>query len=256
MKRRLNYTNRKSFSREQVAIHLRRAANEDIDRFSAQINIPEEWKLNPDAAVYVEAYVKSTSMRFPFGTVGQIQHPSDTVLADVDQGAPLFRVKIVDESGEVGLLLASADEIRPREEHEDGEGKRAFFPLVQCDLGEVVWKVQITRSDAPRLLINNRIPSLRDELLNNSLLQGAILPVALQQVLSAIVKTEEFVECDWVEDWRRFVTDLGGEALFEEDDDSDPDQVDKLIDSCVQLFCDKKRFSTLAKERMLGGDHD
>lgn len=257
MKRRLNYTNRRKISRENVEILLHSESSESQRlRFSASISIPSEWALSPDARVYVEPYTGPSSMRFAFGTVSALTPPTDTWLTDLDVGAPiLFRVKIVDEHEGVGLLLASVDELKAENDKPDRTQIRAIFPLVLTDLGSLVWRVYVSREDRPVLQINNRIPGLREELLSNPLLQGAILPAALRQVLDALLRSDEYEEMGWVTDWRRFISELGAEDLPEADEDVDSSTLDKIIDSAVAIFAEKKAFVQRARSQFEGASN-
>lgn len=256
MKKRLNYTNRHTLTSEHVSIALHGQGGGRPDRFTARIEIPAAWKLPADARVYVEPYVVSTSMRFAFGTAGAVVQPADTTLADVDSGNVLFRVKVVDESGEIGMLLASADEVRPTgQEGEEEQGTRSFFPLVLKDLGQAVWKVEITRTERPRLVLNNQIPGLREQLLNDPLLQGAILPSAMQAVLQAMLASDEFSDAEWVGDWKSFVETLCGPNVFPPDDsEADPDEIPVIVSNAVNAFVDMKRFGEKAKTGIAGGN--
>jgi hypothetical protein len=254
VKRRLNYTNRRNLTPEHISINLEEQKGGQPPRFTARIEIPAAWALKPDAKIYVEPYVASTSMRFPFGTVNEIAHPADTTLRDVDAGNVLFRVKVVDESGDMGMLLASAEEVRPHgQEGEESEGTRSFFPLVMKDLGQAIWKVEITRSDRPRLLLNNQIPGLREQLLTDPLLQGAILPSAMQLVLHAMLASE-FSDSEWVPDWKMFVENLCGNSVLPADDgEVDEDDIPAIISSAIAAFVDAKRFGENAKAKTVGG---
>src|SRR6185312_4175179 len=113
MNKRINYTGRKSLSQQNLSVRLEPPKYPAASlSFASQVSIPPEWKLDPSARVYVEPYVKTSSMRFSFGTVGEIKPPDDTALVEVDHsGGVLFRVKVVDESSEVGKILASANRI-------------------------------------------------------------------------------------------------------------------------------------------------
>lgn len=255
MKRRLNYTERRSLDAECVQISLHEQTGNLPSRFSARIEIPKSWNLNPDAKVYVEPYVASTTMRFSFGTVKAIIHPSDTSLYEVDEGSVLFRVKVVDESGELGMLLAAADEVRPSGQATDkDEGERSFFPLVMKDLGQAVWKVEITQVDRPRLVLNNQIPGLREQLLSDPILRGAILPHALDVVLNTMLYSGEFSDSDWVADWKRYVEALEGRSVFPVDDvELEDDEKARIIESAVSTFIDAKKFGEIAKNKISGG---
>ena len=257
MKRRLNYTNRRNLTAEHVKIALENQPGNLALRFTASFSFPTAWKLNPEAKVYIEAYVASTSMRFPFGTVKEIAHPVDTTLRELDAGNILFRVKIVDESGEIGKLLASAEEIRPSgQEGEESEGVRSFFPLVMANLGQAIWKVEITKSDRPRLLLNNQIPGLRERLLGDPLIQGAILPFAMQYVLDKTLLSAEFDDADWAADWKEFVESLCGNVFPSDDEELDEDDVAPIVETAVAAFIDAKRFAENAKINSAGDTNE
>jgi len=255
VKRRLNYTNRHTLTSEHVSIALVSQKNGRPPRFSARIEIPAAWKLPTGARVYVEPYVASTSMRFAFGTAGAVEQPADTTLTDVDPGNVLFRIKVVDESGEIGMLLASAEEVRPAgQEGEEEQPTRSIFPLALKDLGQAVWKVEIGRTERPRLVLNNRIPGLREQLLNDPLLQGAILPSAMQAVLQAMLGSDEFSDTEWVGEWKCFLENLcGPNILPPEDGEPDPDELQVIISNAVGAFVDLKRFGEKATVGVAGG---
>src|SRR5439155_26581328 len=93
--------------------------------------------------VYLEAYYRASWMRFPYGAVGGLQPPPDRTLREVDRASKIyFRLLVVDESGECGLILASADGIRPLEADEDVGRRESLLPVVTADLGPGVWRVR------------------------------------------------------------------------------------------------------------------
>lgn len=247
MKRRINFTRRRQLLPAHVSIGLMPPASDGAPaRFSMKLDLPAAWKLRPDTRVYVEPYVKSTSMRFDFGTLGNPVTPADTALAAVDAGTVLFRVKVVDESQDIGLLLASADAVRPRE-RDEGSDRRSIFPLRSRDLGNQVWLVEITAGEGPELVINNRLPGLRERLLEEPLLQGMVFPAALRQVLLAAFGDGEFSDEEWISDWRLFAKALDVDALAEPDEVMDVETLAQHVDDTVKRFCDSKRFGERAR---------
>ena len=159
---RINSTGRKRINREHVRIMLTEVGGGLAPTFTAEIQLPAELKLSPSAKIYVEPYVKSSSMRFDFGTVGQMSPPTNCVLSDIDAGATiLFRVKVVDETEEVGRILASANGIRP-EQDADGDDRRPLLPVRSVDLGEEIWRLEIgclPSCRAPSPATSSRAPS-------------------------------------------------------------------------------------------------
>ena len=249
MKKRINSTGRKQLTRENIAIHLAEPRSLDAaPAFSANLEFPPHLKLEPSANVYVEAYVRSSVMRFSFGTVGLIRAPADTVLTDIDRGAAvLFRVKVVDESKEIGKIVAAVDGIRPLTDTDEIEGRKALLPLVKTDLGEAVWRIHIQGSAAPVLQINNRIPDLRERLFEDPLLAGAIYTEALRQVLHAVLLSNEFDdEMEWVINWKKFIEEVRGTAIPLEMDDEDNALALDVIEETIEKFLELRKFASRA----------
>jgi len=113
---RLNYTGRKKINKEDARFRLRPGNGETS--FDAVIQLNGYKIAEPDARVWVEAYHRTTLMRFDFGRVGLIAPQNDRRLALFhDPNTVLFRVKVTSETGsERGKLLAEADgnEMTPR----------------------------------------------------------------------------------------------------------------------------------------------
>ncbi len=246
MKRHLNHTRRRALLPEHVAVNLV-PATEGIAApgFSLKLNVPESWHLAPHARVYVEPYVRSSSMRFDFGMLGMLTPPESTTLDEIDAGQVLFRVKIVDESGALGLILASADVVRPRDAGE-GDSRRSILPLVHRDIGNQIWRVEFT-AEGPAVVLSNRVPGLRERLLGDPLLQGMVFPAAFRQVLTTAFGEGEWGDEEWSKDWREFCNGLGI-STPEEDVEQTAEELERFVDEAVRAFCDRKRFGDLARE--------
>src|SRR6185437_3163077 len=79
------------------------------------------------ALLSIEAYHRSSGMRFDCGTVGNPSIPQSLLLDRVDQsGTVLFRVKVTDNTENVGQLLGSAERIQPLSEDEDKDRRSLF----------------------------------------------------------------------------------------------------------------------------------
>jgi len=180
--------------------------------------------------------------------------PEATALDEIDTGLVMFRVKVVDESGALGLILASADSVRPRETN-DGDSRRSILPLRHRDLGNQIWLVEFSSGEGPELVLNNRIPGLRERLLSEPLLQGMVFPAAFRQVLLTAFGEGQFSEEEWSADWRSFCEGLGLEAPAE-DTRMEPEELEDFVDAAVKAFCDRKRFGDLARELLEGGNHE
>src|SRR5215472_7002072 len=108
MKRTFNYTNRKKIPRELVSITLKKQ-EPDPPTFDARLNL-SGMNLPSDGQVHVEAYYRASYMRFNYGTVAKTQCDVDRTLRDIDNRDLIyFRVKVTDDTGDQGRLLAEAD---------------------------------------------------------------------------------------------------------------------------------------------------
>lgn len=242
---RINSTGRRRILREHVTVRLLDAGGGQPPTFTADIKLPAELKLDTAAKVYVEPYVKSSSMRFDFGTVGQIAPPSNCVLSEIDAGATiLFRVKVVDETAEVGRILAAANGIRP-EDDSDGDDRRPLLPVRSIDLGEEIWQLQIDKDSGPVLVVNSRIPDLIETLKRDAILQGVVYPEVVRRMVHTLFKegSELDDEDDWVSDWRAWIeSQLGREIADGETDD--PEAVESLANEVTASFAAKNRFAS------------
>lgn len=245
MKRRLNFTGRTKIDSDQIEIRITEPnALGQPATFSAQFNLDEEIKQNKNARVYVEPYVRHSSMRFSYGTAADPKAPSDTSLSELDSATGiLFRIKVVDESQDVGKIIAAAYHVRPTD---PSAGRRPLLPLVSVDLGEDIWRIDANGGADPVLQINNRVPGLRDRLLQDPILQGAIFPHALRAVMQAILGSGEYdSDMPVYQAWTEFVTELVGHQL--NDDFNDAADLELALDEIVEKFCGVKQFATSAK---------
>jgi hypothetical protein len=242
MKRHLNSTGRIKIKADQIAIRL--VENEAIpSRFDANLSGLTTLGLDEDARVVVEAFAKTSSMRFDFGTIGAMQPPADTTLSEIDRGAGvLFRIKVIDAHQVVGRLLAASSTVRPRDESDEEEDRRALLPLREVDLGEKIWELEL--SDKPSLLVNRAFPEIAQRLAFDPLLQGAIFPVVLRDVLREILVGSASEDEEWVVDWITFASGLLGDPVST---DVSEEEADELITRIVDAFNRQQRWVSKAK---------
>jgi hypothetical protein len=259
MKRRINSTDRKSINRELISIRLIEPEILSQPRsFTAELGGLAELSVPQTARVYVEPYVtgSSSSMRFDFGTVGGIVTPADTTLADLDRdGRILFRIKIVDGSAEVGKILASANALRPIDEKVSDDDRRAILPVRSEPLGEAVWELDLASQARPELVLNNRLPGLMDRIKTDPLLQGAIIPAAIGEILRCVLDPENADiddDLDWVQDWKRWAADILGRPI--DDESIDPEEVEAKRREIIEGFARMARFASRIEAVDAGGD--
>jgi hypothetical protein len=255
-KRRINSTGRKKISQDKIDLRILSVAPGEPLKAKIGIDL-ESLDVPASAAVSVEAYHRSTAMRFDCGTVGAKKIPEILCLNELDQaGGVLFRIKIVDREDKPGKILASADRVRPSIEGEE-LGRKSIFPVEYRDLGQEVWRVDINDDAGPSLLLNSKIPTLMHRIHENPLIAGALLPAAFRIVLLHIADNPSEDDEDgagWKADWRRFWS----EGLGVEDDPEDledDDARDLWVDDVVRRYCETKAFVEKARQMNPGQAH-
>lgn len=250
MKRTINSTGRKKIPQERIAIRLITPHAGAAPSFNLDLDL-KGLGLDPAALIIVEAHVASSLMRFSFGTVALLEPPPDRALTELDAGGrPLFSIKVVDDSGEVGKILAAANDISPRDPGED-DGRKPLLPLHQTDLDEELWKVHISRDTGPELHINSRIPGLADRIKDDPLLKGLVLPAAIGRVLAQLFDPEE--DAAWQQDWRTFAETLEGERIDWEVDLQDRGmQIEEVVGNLLHSFCARNGWASLAIKQIEG----
>ena len=179
MQRRFNSTGRKRIARSHIEIRLQEPLDPgEFPVASAKIDLAG-LDLPPSATVEIEAYFRSSSMRFPCGTVGAMAIPSAMELSEIDRGGAVrFRLLIID-AAQSGRIVAAADGLRPADEG-DSPDRQSLLPLRETDLSDQLWKVDVDYRTGPTLLVNGSVPGLASRLREQPLLQGLVFPHALR----------------------------------------------------------------------------
>ena len=243
------FTGRKRLASEHIEIRIQQQTGGPFPSFAATLEPALTAGLDKTAKIYIEPYVVSSSMRFDFGTVGNPTAPMDTTLSQLDSTQSfLFRVKVVDESGNVGRILADANGIRPKDARDDGLNRKSLFPVEWVDLGERIWKVAFDKDAGPVLQLTTKVQDLPERRKSDPLLQGAIYPEAFRQVMILLVDGEGIDdEAPWVRNWYEFVLKLNGTDLSGDLVDEDPEQV---IEDAVQAFSKAHNFAARANKAL------
>jgi hypothetical protein len=182
--------------------------------FDAKIRL-DGLGLPENARVYVEAYHKASYMRFDFGSVGEIRPPDNRHLTDIDAGASaLFRVKVIDETGEHGQSLAEADGLSPLDGEQTAANREPLLPVMTEDLGHAVWKLDF-EDDRPVLVLNRRIEDIHLIARGDDHFFSLVYPSVVQRILLQILQVEEHYDPDgdaddWRCQWLGFVCQLPG----------------------------------------------
>jgi hypothetical protein len=256
-KRRINSTGRKKIRREEIDIRLLEAKSGEPLRAKATLAL-DSYKFPPESLVSIEAYHRSSGMRFDCGSVGALQIPPLLVLDQVDRsGSVLFRVKVIDAGADIGKILGVAERVQPVSE-ECSDGKKSLFPVVYRDLGQQVWKVEINDGDRPKLILNCGIPGISDKLRSDTLLQAFLFPAALRIVLERLVTEPDDDDDDepgWKIEWLEFCKD----GLGIRDDPTILEATDKLdwVERAVSGFCGIYHFmENIRKMNVDGGNSE
>lgn len=239
MKRRFNYTGRKRIPLDRIEITVNRKGGV-VETFHATIKL-DNLDLPHEAAVYVEAYHRSDIMRYCFGTVGEVTQPLDTSLthlAHVDQIR--FRVLVVDGSNKRGVILASADRLRPLGQYE----KHSILPVDFRDLGRQVWKLEYG-GDEPILAVNSLIPNIHNLVKTDARFHTYIYPAVVREIFTHMLfidGADIFGEMDDLDEWQANWCAFAKRFLTEEDwatmeEGSDSSEKLSWIERLVQEFC-------------------
>ena len=200
MIRKYNYTGRQKISQERILIKQDSAG--DVISFEANLKI-HDLGLPDYAKVYIEPYFKSSFMRFDFGNVARIQSPVNTQLIDIPiTERVLYRLKIVDESNEKGLILGFADEIIAKSNINDGN-KSPLLPVDFNELNNRIWKLDF-RNEGPVLCVNwhGRIDKIGEIVLKDKKFFSLVYPEVIRQIAFTIASDEDFDFNDSGNSWQ------------------------------------------------------
>lgn len=248
MKRRFNYTDRKKIILDRVAIELQESG-EVAKSFRADVRL-NDMELPRGASVYLEAYHRTDMERWSYGTVVKRKLPEDISIDHLGHIENLlFRVKVVDESGKRGLILAEADRINPRRKGEKGLKERCILPVeFNKDLGRQIWRVSFD-GDVPVLEFNgNHIPNIRHLAQTDYGFFFCVYPLVIKEVFTRIFLVDEITdlaepEVNWHKDWLDFAHRFNSESIPEpvsREEDGFQDfitDIMKWIDGVVDGFC-------------------
>jgi hypothetical protein len=237
MLRTFNYTGRKRITGDDYVIALHSAeggeleANVDIE--ASTMGLPEH------ARIYVEAYYQTNWQRLDCGTVGVPTEIKNECLHEFDPGAPVrFRIRIIDESGHTGLVLASADGISP-ETDDNKKNTEPLLPVHFLNLGSEIWRVRWAGDNAV-LEINNGIPGHRHLAQRDPVFHAYVLPAVLREVLTRTIIDHNGVEAEEgtpAQDWIQFGASLSG-SYPEPYEPGEEEKIYDWVDQVIEQFTD------------------
>jgi len=231
MQRTINHTGRRKLDQKQVSFRLIEEPNY-TPSFDVTFNLDQS-KIPGDAVVYVEAYTGQLLKRFQCGTVSALSVPDERSLSGLDRSKQvLFSVRIVDETHDLGRVIACAERLRPADE-DDNDNRTSLITLRSRPLGPETWRVDVDPERKPELIINSRIPDGIGQIKHNPVFQSLILPGVLRQVLMFFLWNENDTDAgDVAGEWFRFAEHL----WTERPSSNDPGELMNWIDEVVNRF--------------------
>lgn len=238
MLRKLNFTERAKIPRSDVRVTLRRDTD-GVLVFDPQLSF-DAVAVVPSARVFIEAYYRTSFMRFDCGSVEAFSPPDDRRLTEIDGTSIVrFRVKVVDNSANDHRIVAVADDIVVSEERRESSGRLPLLEVNFSDaLGQQAWRVAF-EANGPVLELNNRIANIKDIAKNDPAFLALVYPAAVRQVLTQILlvdRQDTHADGDeWWNLWLRWASryasplpDAGDDAMF-------------WIDDVIAVFCDEQK---------------
>lgn len=246
MLRRFNYTGRKRIKREHAQFTLLEGDGTPAT-FSATLEL-DGYGLPPTARVYVEAYRRTSWMRFEYGTVGSIAEPADRTLSRFPDGVAVqFRLKVVGDRSDAGVasVLALAAGIRPRVVRARAEQRESLLPVRHVDMPEQPWRLEFDEDQEPVLLISRQLADDMHRLATSDEFVSLVLPEVFRSVLTRILLVERAEDDESVEDWRlawlNFASALPGIDRPPRGDSADAaGEKAEWIEEAVRAFCRQK----------------
>jgi hypothetical protein len=238
MLRKLNFTERAKLPRGNVRVSLRRDGDGTLV-FDPQLSF-EGVAVVPSARVFIEAFYRTSFMRFDCGSVEAFAPPDDRRLTDIDGTSVVrFRVKLVDNASNDHRIVAVADDIVVSEERQEPGGRMPLLPVSFSDaLGQQAWRIAF-ESNGPVLELNNRIEGVKDVARNDAAFFALVYPAAVRQILTQILLVEEHEAHEegdeWWNLWLRWAARLASPLP------RDTDEAAFWIDDAVASFCSEQK---------------
>jgi len=240
--KRVNSTGRRRIPQQHVQIEV---CDGDPRSFDASINLAG-FAAPDDALLVMEATCAGSSRvaRFEWGTVASPTPPPDRLLHGLAGQHVLFTLKIIDASDPFRKLLGVAENIRPlKGGKKTATGRQGILPVeLSDDLEDEPWRVEYRTSEV-FLLINSKLPFLRDQLRSDPLVYALIYPQVVRQVLKQAFadQADEDSPEAWQTRWMSFASQLHPDQLAPPDEDDGEEQM-QWIDAVVSQFCRQHEF--------------
>ena len=180
MIRHFNSTRRQTIQRTDVNVRIRQADGQSAPVFDLELDL-DRYRFPSTAVVRLEAWRSNAAQRWNFGVVGNLQPPGDAQrrLTEVPQSAQ-FKVFVVAGDGS-GRLLGLSHPLKPKLPRE------SLIPLIECDLGSEVWRIEFSEDNLPVLQVNNKLEVISEIVRSDAQFRALVMPEVLRSVLNHIV---------------------------------------------------------------------
>ena len=238
MLRKLNFTERVKIPRANVRVTLRRDDAGTLV-FDPQLSL-DGIDLVPSARVFIEAWYRTSFMRFDCGSVEAFVPPDDRRLTDIDRTSLVrFRVKIVDNRNDEHRVIAVADDLLVSEEAPQAAGRMPLLPVNFSEsLGQQSWRI-VFEPTGPLLELNSRIDNVNDVAKRDPAFFALVYPAAVRMVLTQILLVDAHdahEEGDeWWNLWLRWASRFSSAPL-----PHDTDEAAFWIEDVVAAFCNEQ----------------
>lgn len=236
MLRKLNFTDRAKLAKSSFMVTMRRESD-GVLAFDAALSLGGT-PLPSDARVYVEAYHRTSYMRFDFGTAGSIASPADRRLTAIDSSSVRFRIKVVDAQSR--RILAVADDVRVSERAPSEGGRTPLLPVqFSASLDQQPWRISF-EADTPVLELNNRIEGIEKLATGDPLFFALVYPAAVREILTRILLVDRRSDAEdeeaWSSQWLRWAARYASTPA-----PSDEEDAVQWIEDAVGAFCSQHR---------------
>jgi len=243
----INFTGRETIDHDRVRLEIE--PDEHAVRVTGSIDV-SDLALPSDAGVIVELYreIYSERQKVTLPDLAQLDlrykpHSAPTTL--------LCNVRIV--SAETpGLILASAERVRPDASTE--LGGRSLLPIASGEIGELLWRLELTDPETmPVLLVNRRLTD-PDGVARDPKFQLLVFPTVLRDIGYWLARNLSDGEPEEgpLASWRDFFIGLGVDPTPVENDGEQSGI--EWVDAALERFM--ARNSAVAKWDMLTSSGD
>ena len=180
MIRHFNSTRRQTIQRADVKVRIQPSESQAAPVFDLELKL-DRYDFPPTAVVRLEAWRSNAAQRWDYGMVGNLQPPGEAQrrLTEVPQSAQ-FKVFVVAGDGS-GRLLGLSHAIKPMLPRE------SLIPLMPCDLGDEVWRIEFSEDDLPELQVNSKLEMISEIVRSDGQFRSLVMPQVLRSVLNYIV---------------------------------------------------------------------